>query len=155
MIRVTSLLRSLQSAACVLLLAACQGSLTAPSGDVLSGTSWELVAIQSPDAAKAHLSIAEPARFTLHFGADGRAALRLDCNRGTGAWQAVASSANAGALTFGPIATTRALCAAPHLDERVARELTQLRSYAISHGRLRLSPTTDGGFLAWQPQRQR
>ena len=54
----------------------------------LTGANWELVAIQSMDDAQGTVRPAEPARYTLEFGADGRVAVRLDCNRGSATWQA-------------------------------------------------------------------
>jgi heat shock protein HslJ len=67
----------------LLMLGACT---TTPERSVqpLSGTSWQLVAIESMDDAQGTTKIAGPQRYTLSFGADGRAAFRIDCNRGTG-----------------------------------------------------------------------
>ncbi len=134
----------------LLLTAACHGAPPAPDEPVLAGTSWELVAIQPQDPAQQEIRIDDPARFTLQFGADGRAVLRLDCNRGNGAWQAQPASAGVGPLRFGPIATTRALCAPPYLDERVACDLFAVRAYRLIADRLTLSPTNEGGVLQWR-----
>jgi heat shock protein HslJ len=133
-----------------LLCAACQGASTAVDRFGLAGTSWELVALQTKDLAQPGIAIAEPARFTLQFGTDGRAVMRLDCNRGNGSWQAQPASADAGTLIFGAIATTRALCAPPHLDERIARDLSGVRFYSRAGDMLMLSPTTDGGVMQWR-----
>jgi len=54
----------------------------------LVGTAWQLNAIQSMDDAQGTLRVADPAAFTLQLGADGRAAMKLDCNRGTAPWKA-------------------------------------------------------------------
>jgi len=118
----------------------------------LAGTAWQLHAIQSMDDAQGTTRIAEPARFTLRFDADGRVSLRLDCNRGTGSWQATPSGNGGGTLTFGPIATTRAMCPPPHLDERVARDLAYVRSYRLKDRKLFLSLIADGGIYEWYPE---
>jgi heat shock protein HslJ len=94
-----------------------------------------------------------PSHFTLAFGRDGRAALRLDCNRGSGDYKvAPAGDGSSGSLTFGPIATTRAMCPPPHLDQRVARDLAHVRSYLLKDGKLYLSLMADGGIYEWAPQ---
>lgn len=138
--------------ACIAALAACQGTAPpAPRSHPLAGTSWELVAIQSPEGVGS-LLVAKPARFTLRFGPGRAVALRLDCNRGVGTWRPGPSSVDDDVLSFGAIATTRALCEPPQLDERVARDLARVRTYALRDGRLYLSPTADGGVLEWRPR---
>lgn len=106
------------------------------------------------DDAQGTTRVADPSRFTLRFGADGRASLRLDCNRGTGSWKATAAGDGTGKLEFGPIAATRALCAPPRLDERVARDLAHVRGYMLKDGRLFLSLMADGGIYEWHPFRE-
>ena len=59
-----------------------------PPASPLAGTRWQLVSIQSMDDAQGTVRPPEPARYTLEFGADGRVAVRLDCNRGSATWQA-------------------------------------------------------------------
>ena len=123
------------------------------AGPDLAGTSWQLVAIQSMDDAQGTTKVAEPSHFTLEFGRDGRAALRLDCNRSTGEYKvAPAGDGSSGSLTFGPVATTRAMCTPPHLDQRVARDLAYVRSFRLKDGKLYLSLMADGGIYEWAPQ---
>ncbi len=125
------------------------------AGQELAGTSWQLLAIQSMDDAQGTAKVNEPSRFTLEFGPDGRASLRLDCNRGTGDYRAVpAGDGSSGSLSFGPIAATRALCPPPHLDERIARDMAQVRSYLLKDGKLYLSLLADGGIYEWAPVRE-
>jgi heat shock protein HslJ len=135
----------------VCLLSACASPDGRVSAASLAGTQWQLLAIQSMDDAQGTTTISDPSRFTLDFGADGRASFRLDCNRGTGTWQANASSSDSGKLTFGPLATTRALCPPPRIDERVARDMIHVRSYLLKNGRLHMSLMADGGIYEWQP----
>ncbi len=134
------------------MLAACAAApATSPAG--LPGTAWQLVAIQSMDDAQGTTRVADPARFALRFGTDGRASLRLDCNRGSGSYEVKPTGdGSSGSLSFGPIAATRALCPPPHLDERVARDLGQVRSYLLKGGKLFLSLMADGGIYEWHRQ---
>ncbi len=119
----------------------------------LAGSAWELVAIQSMDDAQGTLRIADPAAFTLQLGADGWAALKLDCNRGTAAWQVTpAGDGNSGQFAFGPLAGTRALCPPPHLSERIVRDLGYVRGYLLRNGKLYLSLMADGGIYEWRPR---
>jgi heat shock protein HslJ len=119
----------------------------------LAGTSWQLVAIQSMDDAQGTTKVADPGHFTLEFGRDGRAALRLDCNRGNGDYKVTpVGDGSSGSLSFGPVATTRAMCPPPHLDQRVARDLPYVRSYLLKDGKLYLSLMADGGIYEWAPQ---
>ncbi len=136
-----------------LLVAACAGGQPAPPRAApLAGTDWQLVAIRSMDDAQGTTRIAEPARFMLRFGTDGRASLRLDCNRGSGGYTVTPSGdGSSGSLTFGPIAATRALCPPPHLDARVARDLGYVRGFLRKEGRLFLSLMADAAIYEWVP----
>jgi heat shock protein HslJ len=119
----------------------------------LAGTTWQLVAIQSMDDTQGRTVVPQPERFTLAFATDGSVALRLDCNRGAGRYQAAQASAAppSGQLSFEGLAVTRALCLPPGLDARVTRDLAHVRSYLLEHGRLFLSLMADGGILEWTP----
>lgn len=104
------------------------------------------------DDAQGATRIPDPARFTLRFGSDGRASLRLDCNRGAGNWKSIpAADGLSGQLQLGPIATTRALCPPPHLDDRIARDLAYVRGYLLRDGKLYLTLMADGGIYEWLP----
>lgn len=136
-----------------LALGACQpksestASSGPPSSGGLAGTSWRLVEIQSMDDAQGKSRPDDPAKYTLSFGADGRLAARLDCNRGNGPWQ----SESAGSLRIGPLAVTRALCPPPSLGGRLARDLDYVRTYTLRNGRLYLSLMADGGIIVLEP----
>jgi heat shock protein HslJ len=139
--------------AATLALGACAVAPQAPGTATLRGTAWQLHAIQSMDDAQGTTRIADPSRFTLRLEADGRAALQLDCNRGSASWEATAGSDGTGSLRFGPVASTRALCPPPRLDERVARDLTNVRGYRLQDGKLFMSLLADGGIYEWRPWR--
>lgn len=135
----------------VFLLGACAN--IPGQSDTLAGSDWQLLSIQSMDDAQGTTRVADPSRYTLSFGKDGRAALRLDCNRGTASYQAEAHGAESGGLKFGPVATTRALCPPGSLDGRVGRDLGFVRSYLRKDGKLYLSLQADGGIYEWAPLR--
>lgn len=134
---------------------ACAALPDEPVGASLAGTAWRLHAIQSMDDAQGTTHIADPSRFSVRLGTDGRATLQLDCNRGVGTWEAAPAGDGAtGQLTFGPIAATRALCPPPHLDERIARDLAYVRGYRLLDGKLFMSLMADGGIYEWRPWRE-
>lgn len=80
-------------------------------------------------------------RYTLSFEADGVFTARIDCNRARGGWK----STTPGRLEFGPMAATRAECAAGSLHDQMVRQLPNVRSYVLKSGRLYLSLMADGG----------
>ena len=111
----------------------------------LSGTSWQLVRIQSMDDKVA--TPADRSKYTMTFGADGRVNMRVDCNRGSGTWK----SAEASQLVFGPMAMTRAMCPPESLHDRIVKDMPYVRSYVIKDGHLFLSLMADGGIYEFEP----
>jgi len=132
----------------LLALAAC-GSSTPEHP--LDGTSWRLLSLESMDDKQGTTRVADPSAFTVEFGTDGRAAFRIDCNRGNATWQASAAAEDSGSLTFGPIATTRMACPQPSLDTQVSTALGYVRGYLLKDGQLHMSLLADGGILHWEP----
>ena len=130
----------------VVLIAACSCA-SAQAGPTLAGTTWQLVSLQSMDDQQGTTTLDDPAKYTVAFGTDGRAAFRIDCNRGNGSWEATES----GELTFGPIATTLMACPPPTIDQRVSSALSQVRGYVLEDGRLHMSMQADSGILTWEP----
>jgi heat shock protein HslJ len=119
---------------------------------MLTGTRWRLVEVQSINDDQGTTKTPDPGKFTVDFGADGRAAFQIDCNRGNGSWTATPSgNDDSGTLTFGPIATTRMMCPQPSLDQIVAEALSCVRSYLIRDQKLHMSLLADGGILVWEP----
>jgi para-nitrobenzyl esterase len=111
----------------------------------LAGTSWRLVKIES--MADSTFTPSDPSRYTIAFGSDGRASLRLDCNRGSANWTSEAK----GHLTFGQAAMTRAMCPPESLSSRFARDLEYFRTYVLRDGRLHLATMADGAIYEFEP----
>jgi para-nitrobenzyl esterase len=116
-----------------------------PAADELAGTAWQLVRINSMDDSV--VTPDEAAKYTLSFGADGRVAVRADCNRGQGSW----TSESAGQLQFGQLATTRAMCPPGSLHDRFLAELGYVRSYVLENNQLHLATMADGSIIDFEP----
>ena len=130
------------AAALAIVLGAC--ATVQPS---LQGTSWQLVKFQSGDDAV--LRPQGTAKYTLAFNADGSLNAQIDCNRGRGTWM----STGKGDLAIGPMAVTRAACAAGPLHDHILKQLPHIRSYVLKDGRLYLSLMADGGIYELEPAR--
>ena len=122
------------------------------AGGELVGSSWRLVEFQSSDDKTGLVKPDDPSKYTLALGADGRASMRLNCNRGNGPWSSHANSVDSGSFSLGPLAVTRAICAPPSLDEKIARDSQYIRSYVLRDGRLYLNLMADGGTYVWARQ---
>ncbi|WP_432784919.1 META domain-containing protein [Cyanobium sp. BSA11S] len=126
------------------------------SSVLLSGTEWQLVAIQSMDDAQGITRPADPSRYSLRLQSDGRATLRLDCNTATGTWSVQPSAdGSSGSFRFGPLAATGALCPPPSLGERLAAQAPFVRTFLVKDGRLHLSLLADAGILVWERKQPR
>ena len=110
----------------------------------LAGTAWQLARFAGGDDSV--LTPDDRGKYTLAFAADGRAALRLDCNRGSATWKSTAP----GQLEFGPLALTRAMCPPGSLHDLMARQWPYVRSYIIKDERLYLSLMADGGIYEFE-----
>lgn len=125
------------------------GSAAAP--EPLTGTSWQLMSIESmAPAEQPSTTIDEPGLYRVTFGDDGRATFQVHCNRGSSTWQAEAAAPDSGSLTFGELALTRMFCPQPSAGTLVAAALGQVRSYLLSDGKLHMSLEADGGIMHWE-----
>jgi heat shock protein HslJ len=125
------------------------GSAAAP--EPLTGTSWQLLSIESmAPAEQPSTTIDEPGLYRVTFGDDGRAIFQVHCNRGSSTWQAEAAAPDSGSLTFGELALTRMYCPQPSAGTLVAAALGQVRSYLLSDGKLHMSLQADGGIMHWE-----
>lgn len=126
------------------LVLACATS-TDMSRVALSGTSWRLVEFQGGDGAV--LLPDDREKYRLAFGQDGRVSVRVDCNRGSGAWR----SDGPNHLELGPLALTRAMCPPGSMHDRVVRDWEYVRSYVLEDGHLFLSLMADAGIYEYEP----
>jgi heat shock protein HslJ len=112
----------------------------------LEGTRWHLVKFQGSDDTT--VTPDDGSKYTLEFAAAGRVNVRIDCNRGRGAWK----SAGPGQLAFGPLALTRAECPKGSMHDRVVKHWTFVRSYLIREAdrHLFLGLMADGGSYEFE-----
>src|SRR6516225_6514718 len=113
----------------------------------LGGTSWQLEKFKGGDDST--LTPADPDKYTIVFGSDGRVSIRIDCNRGHGTWK----SPGPNQLEFGPLALTRAMCPPAPLNDRIAKDWQYMRSYIFKNGHLFLSLIADGGTYEFGPSK--
>jgi len=115
-------------------------------------TEWQLVEFQSMDDAQGTTRPDDPSKYTMRLNEDGTVNMNLNCNRATGTWSAEpASDPSSGGFEFGTLATTKALCPQPSMDEQITAQSQYIRSYLLRDGRLYLSLMADGGIYAWEP----
>jgi len=110
----------------------------------LLGTTWALERILFMDDGE--LLPVDPADYTLTLGADGSAALQVDCNRGIGRFELDGTS-----LTFSSFATTRAFCGPGSLEQRYLEQIAIVVSYAFDDGALALATSMDSSLLYFRP----
>jgi heat shock protein HslJ len=118
-------------------------SQSAPSD--LSGPTWQLVQFHGSDGST--LLPADRSKYTIAFEVDGTVAVRVDCNRGHGAWK----SAQHRQLEFSPLALTRMACPPGPLNDRLPKDWQNVRSYTIKDGHLFLA-LADSGIYEFEPQ---
>jgi heat shock protein HslJ len=138
-------------AAAVALAVACASPSPEQAAEGLAGSNWRLVEFESSDDAIGVIRPADPSRYTLSLGTDGRVSMRLDCNRGSGAYEDTPTRDDGGALSIGPLAVTRAACPDAALADQLARHVEYFRSYILRDGRLHISLMADGGIYVWEP----
>jgi heat shock protein HslJ len=99
------------------------GCATVPDPHALNGTEWQLTAIDTAGSTTT-LTPAVQRRHTIAFREEGALEAQLDCNRGRATWSAQKPMNGAGAITIGPVASTRMLCPEPSFGEALAQGLT-------------------------------
>lgn len=88
----------------------------------------------------------DPGRYTIRFEASGRAAIRLDCNRGAARW-----SRDGGKLTLSPIAGTKMNCPRGSLDVVYAGDFSRVDGWRRDGTTLLLTGSADGSAMRFQP----
>lgn len=122
-----------------------------PTVPTLAGTRWRLVHFQSSDDAIGTVIPPRVERYTMEFRPDGGLALQLDCNRGNGRWESNVATSQGGSLSLRGGAMTRAACGPDALDTRIAADLSRVRSYVMTEGRLAIALEADAGIYLWEP----
>lgn len=118
------------------------------AGD-LDGTSWQLIKFQGGDGST--LVPDDRSKYTITFGTNGYATVRVDCNRGGGSWKYKGPNQ----IQFGAMSVSRAKCGAGSLHDRIMREGGLVRNYQIKDGRLFLSLLEEGGTYELEPFKSR
>ncbi len=126
---------------------------TQPTGDAappavpasIALRTWQLTRMES-SMDDGILVPDHPSKYTLELGGDGRATVKADCNRGSGAYHLDGRS-----LSLGPFVTTRATCPPGSLADRYLAQLAQVAAWAEKDGKLRLTTRADGAVLEFQP----
>jgi heat shock protein HslJ len=115
----------------------------------LIGTNWHLIGFQPNDGSPV-VRYAEPAANTLQILANGRVAMKLDCNRGMGSWMSPDTTGPMGSIQFAPIASTMMACLDMGKPGAVPMpKMEWIRGYRIDGDRLSLSMQADGGQYLW------
>jgi heat shock protein HslJ len=134
-----------------LILAGCAGKPSSQENthrtdpQVVLGRTWEWESTTNPVEK---IVVPEPERFTVWLGADGRAQMRFDCNRGGGAIEI-----SPGRLSFGPLMSTRMACPPDSLDHVFMRDLQRVTSFFLRNDRLYLELLYDSGTMKFRPQK--
>lgn len=128
---------------CAIVAAAGVPAAGAATPESVAGTRWQLARIIGVDD---QLTLPDDgSKYTIAFDANGRAELRVDCNRASATWV----SPGPGRLQFGPMAATRAMCAGTSLSTRMLRELAAVRTYSIREGHLFLASPVETSAI-WE-----
>ena len=86
------------------------------------GVTWAWQRFEGGDGSV--LDVSDPSLYTLDLQPDGTFHVRVDCNRGSGAYTLESSSL---VLELGPL--TRAMCPPDSLHDRYLRDLSNVRTY--------------------------
>jgi para-nitrobenzyl esterase len=118
------------------------------AGDVLlTGAIWSWQGTQMSDDAR--FVPDAPERYTLEFLPGGKASIRADCNRGTGSY-----ALDGNVLSFGPIATTRAMCPPGSRDAEFLKGLQAVSGHLFRGNDLVLTLKFDSGSMRFTAARQ-
>jgi heat shock protein HslJ len=107
------------------------GCMTIPDSHPLTGTEWQLVAINTAGSTTT-LTPALQRRHTVNFRDAGELQLQLDCNRGRSTWTAGKPSNGAGSISIGPVAGTKALCPEPSFGNQLASSLSAAQRFTTT-----------------------
>ncbi len=120
-------------------------AMTATQSADLSGVVWQWLGSTSETGKAAKPKF--PEKYTLAFLLDGRVTLRVDCNRGGGAYQM--DGAN---LTIDAATLTRRACPQGSLGNRFVRDLNAVTSHAMMDGGPVLTLKDGAGEMKFEAQ---
>lgn len=120
----------------------------AAAGDgLLTNTVWSWQETQMKDGPR--IVPDAPERYSLEFQPGGKVAIRADCNRGSTSYLL-----NGGALSFGAIALTRAMCPPGSRDAEYLKALSAVTGQLFSGNDLVLTLKADSGSMRFTTTRQ-
>ncbi len=124
-------------------------AIAAPAGgESLAGHPWWWQRTQFADGRV--IAPDAPDHYTLEFTADGRVAVRADCNRGGARYDAGAGAT----LVISPAALTKMGCPRGSQGAEFARQLERVAGYRVADGNLVLTLRDGGGAMSFDaPQR--
>jgi heat shock protein HslJ len=108
----------------------------------LSGKVWQWVKTTYTDGKT--IDVPMPAQYTLDFQADGKVAIKADCNSVSGMYQVDASNLT---ITLGP--STRVACPPASLADEYLRELSEVAQYQVEGETLSLHFKLDSGTMTF------
>jgi heat shock protein HslJ len=103
------------------------------------GRQWQWLGTRTPVE---NIEAADPSRYTLILGEDGRAQVLFDCNRGGGDY-----TIGEGRLEFGLLMSTRMACPEDTQDHVFMRQLEAARIFFVEDGYLYLDLFADSGTM--------
>jgi heat shock protein HslJ len=113
----------------------------APAGDaLLTGATWSWKETVMSDDKR--IRPVAPERYTVLFQPGGAFAVRADCNRGSGSY-----TLNGAALSFGPMAMTRAMCPPDSMDGEFTKQLGNVSGQLFKGDELVLTLKFDSGSM--------
>jgi para-nitrobenzyl esterase len=155
--------RSLPAVALASVLAGCAGTDKPPvlpgtvnvppppmavAGDaLLTGTVWRWTGTVMNDDTR--VTPDAPERYTIAFQPGGKVAVRADCNRGSGSY-----TLDGGAISFGPLAMTRATCPPGSRDAEFLRGLGAVSGQLFRGNEIVLTLKFDLGSMTFVAARQ-
>jgi heat shock protein HslJ len=130
---------------------------TPVAGGAIPPIVWELTAFE--DSNGVATPVDDPASYTLQFLPEGLVAINADCNAATAEYIISGSD-----LTFGPIASTLALCPPESQSDQFLQQLALIDTFSydeeeVSHnlllglsdgGTLRFAPSVTGVIWEWE-----
>jgi heat shock protein HslJ len=132
------------AAASALALGGCARPAAEPP---LAGPRWELADLRPARVETGGVLVPEPSRCTLAFKARGEVRARLDCNRGHGRRDGMASGTGAGTLRIGTMVVTRAFCPEERIAWRLEQALTRIRRHEPAGTEMTMTSDAEGPRL--------